>query len=156
MRELKTDRASGPDFSEASSGAPGTACRAPTACFSNSFCLHYLQPRASSLQIPESNRYTTKLNPIQLIENKRWRARQIATKSRFSGVRCGHSGGLIHGPETGARCLNPVVRGLELRPGCGVSTSRVPNGAGRKPGAAPNHSVRGAASGTPTGVPSGH
>jgi hypothetical protein len=51
------------------------------------------------------DRYTTKLNPTQLVENKRRRSRQIATKSRF--LRRLHSGGLVHGPETGARCLDP-------------------------------------------------
>jgi hypothetical protein len=30
-----------------------------------------------------TNRHTTKLNPIQLVENKRWRSPQIATKSHF-------------------------------------------------------------------------
>jgi hypothetical protein len=46
------------------------------------------------------NRYKTKLNPTQLIENKQRRSPQIATKSRF--FNCG--------------VCTPVVQGLDSKP----------------------------------------
>jgi hypothetical protein len=45
------------------------------------------------------DRHTQKLNPVQLIENKRLRSPQIATKSRFSAVRCLHPGSPTFRPK---------------------------------------------------------
>jgi hypothetical protein len=119
MNQFETDRAS------YQLAAPGTVrlARMPLrTLFANSFCLHYFQPRvypersrrASTVQRPEPNRHKTKLNPIQLIENKQRRSPQIATKSRFFAGRCLHPGCLDSRLRCGAS-FQPLTSSFQLR-----------------------------------------
>jgi hypothetical protein len=62
------------------------------------------------------NRYTTKLNAIQLIENKQRRSPQIATKSRFFAGRCVDHGRPDEASGTDVRCLYSGAQAYRTKP----------------------------------------